>query len=76
MANTTLEDRQRLVREKLASNGHIPTVEHESWELDFCIDQLDDDAFAHGDEFLLDKVCWIFACEWDCGIKDWFENFG
>lgn len=46
-------------------------------ELDFCIKIAERD-LAHGEEIdtiedFVGHINWIFFCEWDCNIKEWFQ---
>lgn len=43
---------------------NLPDVAKTSPELLIACEQADD----------LDRVPWVFFCEWDCGLWDWFER--
>lgn len=63
------------VRWILFQIGLIPRADVESWELDHAIGSAvigDGPVGSHAAY----AVAWAFSCEWDCGLRDWFDNFG
>lgn len=78
---TPLKDTRRFKRDAVLSmmkeKEWIPEIES-CWELDFCIEKAERDLISERVKFdsleeFVYHVDWIFCCEWDTSIRDWFQ---
>ena len=60
---------------QLVQEDYVSRFSDICYELQFCINKYFNGHWEHASvDIAVSDIDWIFFCEWDCDIDDWYAN--